>query len=62
MDLVPLFVILLLAQSANSLARFGSPSLVAIGLSFYVAPAIALWVGFHIGRDLPFCVKLSLFI
>ena len=58
LDLVPLFVILLFLQGANSLARFGSPSLVAIGLSFYVAPAIALWVGFHIGRDLAFLRRI----
>jgi len=58
LDLVPLFVILLFLQGANSLARFGSPSLVAIGLSFYIAPAIALWVGFHIGRDLPFLRRI----
>jgi hypothetical protein len=31
---------------------------VAIGLLFYIAPAIALWVGFHIGRDLPFLRRI----
>lgn len=54
LDIIPYFVILLVAQAANSFFRFGSPSLVGIGLSFYIAPAIALWVGFHIGRDLVF--------
>lgn len=52
LDLIPLFVVLLIAQAANSFARFGSPSLVAVGFSFYIAPAIAVWMGFHIGRDL----------
>jgi hypothetical protein len=51
-DLIPFFTLLLIAQATNSFARFGSPSLVAIGLSFYLAPAAALWMGFHIGRDL----------
>ena len=58
LDIVPIFVILLFAQALNSLARFGSPSLTAIGLSFYIAPMIALWVGFHIGRDLPFLRRM----
>lgn len=51
-DLIPFFVLLLFAQAVNSFVRFGSPPLVLIGLSFYVAPAIALWMGFHVGRDL----------
>jgi hypothetical protein len=58
LDLIPLFLILLFAQALNSFARFGSPSLTAIGLSFYIAPLIALWVGFHIGRDLPFLRRI----
>ena len=51
-DLVPFFALLLVAQSVNSFARFASPPLILIGASFYIAPAIALWMGFHIGRDL----------
>ena len=58
LGLVPLFLILLFAQALNSFTRFGSPSLTAIGLSFYIAPLIALWVGFHIGRDLPFLRRI----
>ena len=58
LGLVPLFLILLFAQALNSFARFGSPSLTGIGLSFYIAPLIALWVGFHIGRDLPFLRRI----
>lgn len=50
-DLVPFFVLLLFAQSVNSYLRFSSLPLVLIGLAFYVAPAIALWMGFHVGRD-----------
>jgi hypothetical protein len=61
LDLIPLFVILLAGQSANSISRFGSPTLVAIGLSFYIAPAIALWMGFHIGRDLALLRRLISF-
>jgi hypothetical protein len=61
LDIVPYFVILLLAQAANSFFRFGSPALVAIGLSFYIAPAIALWVGFHIGRDLSLLRRIIMF-
>jgi hypothetical protein len=52
LDVIPIFVILLFAQAANSLSRFGSPTLVAIGFSFYVIPTIALWTGFHVSRDL----------
>jgi hypothetical protein len=52
LDIIPYFMFLLLFQAGNSFFRFGSPALVAIGLSFYIAPAIALWVGFHIGRDI----------
>lgn len=61
LDLIPFFAILLIAQSANSLSRFGSPVLMAIGLSFYVAPLIALWVGFHLGRDLYFFRRVLVF-
>ena len=61
LDIVPNFVILLLAQAANSFFRFGSPALVLIGLSFYIAPAIALWVGFHIGRDLSLLRRIIIF-
>ena len=61
LDIVPYFVILLLAQAGNSFFRFGSPALVAIGLSFYIAPAIALWVGFHIGRDLSLLRRIIMF-
>ena len=61
LDIIPYFVILLLAQAVNSFLRFGSPSLVAIGLSFYIAPAIALWVGFHVGRDLSLLRRIIIF-
>lgn len=61
LDIIPYFVILLIAQAVNSFFRFGSPSLVGIGLSFYIAPAIALWVGFHIGRDLSFLRQIIIF-
>ena len=55
-DLIPFFVLLLVVQSANSYSRFSSLPLVLIGLAFYVAPAIALWMGFHVGRD-PFSLR-----
>ena len=61
LDVIPYFVVLLLAQAVNSFMRFGSPSLVAIGLSFYIAPAIALWVGFHVGRDLSLLRRILIF-
>ena len=61
LDIIPYFVILLFAQSINSFLRFGSPPLVAIGLSFYIAPTIALWVGFHIGRDLSLLRRIIIF-
>jgi hypothetical protein len=51
-DIIPFFVLLLFAQAINSYTRFASVPLVAIGLSFYLAPAVALWMGFHVGRDL----------
>lgn len=58
LDVIPIFVILLFAQAANSLSRFGSPTLVAIGFSFYIVPAIALWMGFHVSRDLSLLRRL----
>jgi hypothetical protein len=61
LEVFPLFFILLFAQSVNSFFQFGSPPLVAIGLSFYIAPLIALWVGFHIGRDLTLLRRIIIF-
>jgi hypothetical protein len=61
LDTIPLFIALLGFQAANSLSRFGSTPLVLIGLSFYIAPFIALWMGFHIGRDLFFLRRVLVF-
>ena len=58
LDVIPIFVILLFAQAANSLSRFGSLSLVAIGFSFYIVPVIGLWMGFHVSRDLSFLRRI----
>jgi len=44
-------VLLLLFQSFNGLQRWGMPVRVLIGLGFYLAPLVGLWVGFQLGRD-----------
>ena len=44
-------LLLLFFQSFNGLQRWGLPIRVLIGLGFYLAPLVGLWVGFQLGRD-----------
>lgn len=44
-------VLLLVFQAANGLLRWGLPLRVLIGVGFYLAPLLGLWVGFQLGRD-----------
>jgi hypothetical protein len=46
-SMVEVFLGLLLLQSVNSFMNFGSPALTLVGLGFYLAPLITLWLGFQ---------------
>ncbi|QPN64295.1 hypothetical protein [Synechococcus sp. CBW1004] len=46
----PLLLFLAL-QALNGLLRWGLPIRVMIGMGFYLAPLLGLWVGFQLGRD-----------
>lgn len=48
-DWVPVYFGLIALQSGNSFLRFGDIRLAALGASFYLAPAVALWAGYQIG-------------
>ena len=49
-----LFVLLVLLQAVNSFVRFGIPQRSLIGIGFYFAPLVGIWMGFQLGRDQPF--------
>jgi len=51
LDWIPLYLGLIAAQTLNSFLRFGDPRLALLGASFYLAPAVALWVGYQIGLN-----------
>lgn len=44
-------VLLLVFQAVNGFLRWGFPIRVLIGVGFYLAPLLGLWVGFQLGRD-----------
>lgn len=46
---IPIYFAVILAQAMNSLFRFGDLRLTVLGVAFYVAPAVAIWVGFQVG-------------
>ncbi len=56
--LVPLFVLLVALQAANTLVRSGVPLRTLIGVGFYVAPLLGLWVGFQLGLQQIFLRRL----
>ncbi len=63
-NVLPMFVGLIALQAIHSLVRWGIPSRTLIGVGFYFAPLLGLWVGFQIGRFQPFfrrLLKLYLF-
>jgi hypothetical protein len=60
---LPVLVFFIFLQSINSLVRWGIPSRTFIGAAFYLAPLVALWVGFQLARNHLFVRKLlSLYI
>ena len=46
-----LLLALLSFQTVNGLLRWGMPIRVLIGVGFYLAPMLGIWVGFQLGRD-----------
>jgi hypothetical protein len=50
------FLALLALQTLNGLVQVGSPALTFLGLGFYLAPILALWVGFQFALQ-PAAVK-----
>ncbi len=50
LTLIPWALALLAIQAANGLLRFGSPLLTGIGVAFYIAPLIGLWLGFQFAQ------------
>jgi len=50
-DWVPLYFGLIALQAGNSFLRFGDIRLTGLGIAFYLAPAVALWVGFQAGNN-----------
>jgi hypothetical protein len=46
---VPIYMVLILVQALNSTFRFGDLRLTGLGIAFYLAPAVAIWVGFQVG-------------
>lgn len=49
--LLPIFFYLIGFQALNSFARIGDIRLSIVGILFYTLPLLALWVGFHLGKD-----------
>jgi hypothetical protein len=50
-DWVSIYFALIALQAFNSFSRFGDPVLTGIGIAFYVAPALGMWVGFQVGMN-----------
>ena len=48
---LPFYVGLIVLQALNGLLRFNAPVLSLIGVGFYLAPALGLWLGFQVGCD-----------
>ena len=53
-NVLPIFVGLIAIQAIHSLVRWGLPVRTLIGVGFYSAPLLGLWVGFHVGRSQQF--------
>jgi hypothetical protein len=49
LEWIPIYFAVIGAQAMNSFLRFGDVPLMALGVSFYVAPAVALWAGYEVG-------------
>lgn len=57
-DWAPLYFGLIALQAGNSFLRFGDLRLTGLGVAFYLAPAIGLWVGYQVGNNPQFLKKL----
>ena len=55
---LPLYGTLLLLQGLHGLARFGQPLLSLIGVGFYLAPLLGLWLGFEVASEPPLLQRL----
>ncbi len=55
---LPVFMVLVVLQAIHSLVRWGVPSRTLIGVGFYFAPLLGLWVGFQVGHFQPFLRRL----
>ena len=55
---LPVFVMLIALQALHAFALWGGPIRILIGVGFYLAPLIGLWVGFQLGRFQPFLRRL----
>jgi hypothetical protein len=55
---LPAFVLLIALQAVNALVRWGIPTRTLIGVGFYLAPLMGIWVGFQLGRFQPFLRRL----
>ena len=55
---LPLYVTLLLLQGLHGLVRFGQPLLSLIGVGFYGAPLLGLWLGFEVASEPPLLQQL----
>lgn len=57
-SVVLIFVGLIALQAIHSMVRWGVPSRTLIGMGFYFAPLLGLWMGFQVGRFQPFLRRL----
>jgi hypothetical protein len=57
-DWVSMYFALIAVQAVNSFSRFSDPVLTGIGIAFYVAPALGMWVGFQVGMNLSLLRRL----
>lgn len=55
---LPAFVVLIALQALHAFALWGNSTRTLIGVGFYLAPLIGLWVGFQLGRFQPFLRQL----
>jgi hypothetical protein len=55
---LPVFVGLIALQAFNAQVRWGIPTRTLIGIGFYLAPLLAIWVGCHLGSSPPLLRRL----
>ena len=57
---IPIYFTLIGLQAFNSYVRFDDPVLTVIGIAFYIAPLIGLWVGYQVGCNQSLLERLIL--